>query len=221
MKISDALRARKSVRAFFAQDVPRTTIESILDAARWAPSGTNTQPWQVAVVSGAQKQKLQCLLGNAFRTGQKPKMEYRYYPQEWVEPFLGRRRACGYQLFAAVNITRADKDKRLEQWAANYRAFDAPVMLFFFMDERLDKGSYMDFGMFLQSVMLAAVEHGLATCPQAALGEFPGIVKTFLGYEKNLTLMCGMALGFENPDAPVNAYRTPRESVESFTRFYV
>jgi len=124
------------------------------------------------------------------------------------------------QLYSALGIDHKDKQHRMDQWAANYRSFDAPVALYFFLDGRLCTGSFVDFGMFLQSLMLAAVEEGLATCPQAALGEYPDIVKQALGYPEECTLLCGMALGFEDKDALENSYRTPREDVHTFTRFF-
>jgi nitroreductase len=195
-------------------------IREILDAARHAPSGANTQPWQVAVVKGDAKRRLEQRIGDAFRSGTEPRMDYLYYPTEWSEPYKSRRVACGLQLYDALRIARDDRERRLEQWAANYRAFDAPIALFFFMDAGLQTGSFMDYGMFLQSVMLVAVEKGLATCPQAALGEYPGIVKQELGYPENSILICGMALGYEDPDAPINSYRVPREEVSTFTRYF-
>ena len=220
MHVREALRNRKSTRAFLAKPVAREQIIAILDAARHAPSGTNAQPWQVAVVSGQKKSELAQAMENAFRTNGPGVMDYHYYPLEWHEPFKKRRVTCGAQLYAALNIDRHDKERRFEQWAANYRAFDAPVVLFFFLDPTMQKGSFLDCGMFIQSVMLAAVEQGLATCAQAALGQYPELVKDFLGYRRDTILLCGMALGFEDPDAPVNTYRTEREEVAVFTRFY-
>ncbi|MEJ2056919.1 MAG: nitroreductase, partial [Desulfofustis sp.] len=151
---------------------------------------------------------------------EKPQMEFQYYPLTWKEPYKTRRFECGLQLYAALGIKRQDKERRFEQWVANYRAFDAPVMLFFFMDPGLETGSYMDYGMFMQSIMLVAVEYGLATCPQAALGEYPQIVKEALGYPAEKVLLGGMALGYEDQDALVNSYRTPRLAVDEFTRFF-
>jgi len=220
MNVRNALLARKSVRAFLAKPVEREIIERILDAARHAPSGANTQPWQVAVVSGCKKQGIQEKMVAGFRSGKRGQADYQYYPVEWTSPYKDRRRACGLQLYSALDIKREDKERQRDQWAANYRAFNAPVALFFFMDVGLATGSFMDFGMFLQSLMLAAVEEGLATCPQAALGEYPEIVKQALGYPADSILICGMALGFEDRDAAVNSYRTPREDVHTFTRFF-
>ena len=220
MDVVEALKRRKSTRAFLQRSVEKAVIEQILAAARHAPSGANTQPWQVAVVSGERKRQLQLRIEQAFRDGMTGKMDYLYYPTEWTEPYRSRRSECGLQLYNALCIERQDKQRRSEQWAANYRAFDAPVALFFFMEAGLQTGSFMDYGMFLQSLMLAAVEQGLATCPQAALAEYPAIVKQALGYPDNSILICGMALGYEDPDASVNQYRTGRQEVAAFTRWF-
>ncbi|OGR17412.1 MAG: nitroreductase [Desulfobacterales bacterium GWB2_56_26] len=220
MNIIDALLQRKSARAFLDKPVDREKIERILRAARHAPSGTNAQPWQVAVVSGKKKEELTRILSEAFQQNGPGVMDYQYYPIDWHEPYKSRRVACGAQLYTALGIDRRDKERRLAQWAANYRAFGAPVILFFFLDPVMQKGSFLDYGMFLQSVMLAAQEEGLATCAQAALGQYPQLIKDFLGYSRDTTLICGMALGYEDKEAPVNHYRTPREEVVVFTRFF-
>ncbi|SEH06025.1 nitroreductase [Candidatus Venteria ishoeyi] len=220
MHVIDALKQRKSTRAFLDKVVTTAQIERILDAARHAPSAANTQPWQVAVVMGESKKALEQKLEQAFQGGETPAMDYTYYPQQWQAPYKERRGACAVQMYQALNIQREDKEKRRSQWAANYRAFDAPVVLFFFLDSVMETGSFMDYGMFLQSVMLTAQAEGLATCPQAALGEYPQIVKQSLGYAQDTVLLCGMALGYEDTDTEVNHYRTPREDVTSFTRFF-
>ena len=220
MNVREALKKRKSTRAFLDREVSKQQVVAILEAARHAPSGVNAQPWQVAVVSGDTKMRLQEKIETAFRNGEKPGMDFQYYPLKWVEPYKTRRFDCGLQLYEALGITRQEKERRLEQWIANYRSFDAPVALYFFMDPGLQTGSYMDYGMFMQSIMLAAVEEGLATCPQAALGEFPQIVKETLGFAEESILLSGMALGYEDTEALVNSYRTPRLPVEAFTRFF-
>ncbi len=220
MNVNEALTERKSVRAFLDKSVHQEKIVKILQAARHAPSGTNAQPWQVAVVTGGKKDQLTRAMETAFRKDGLGTMDYTYYPLEWHEPYKKRRVSCGAQLYSALNIERRDKARRLEQWVANYRAFEAPVILFFFLDPFMEKGSFLDYGMFLQSVMLAALEEGLATCPQAALGQYPALVKEALGYNPETILICGMALGYEDKEAPVNNYRTPREDVELFTRFF-
>ncbi len=220
MNIKDALIKRKSTRAFLKKAVSIEQIERILNVARYAPSGTNTQPWQVAVVTGYKKRQLEQLLESTFQMGVRGEMDYQYYPSEWKEPYKGRRQACGSQLYTTLGITRTDKEKRKAQWAVNYRAFDAPVMLFFFMDPFLKMGSFLDYGMFIQSVMLAAIEEGLATCAQVALAEYPKIVKKVLDYPEKSILVCGMALGYEDTEAKINRYRTPREEVQTFTKFF-
>ena len=220
MNVSDALLQRKSTRAFTDKAVSLETLRKVLDVARHAPSGVNTQPWQVAVVSGDKKERLCAHMEEQFRNNVKGAMDYSYYPEEWIDPYRGRRKSCGLQMYSTLSIGRDEKQKQLDQWAANYRAFDAPVVLFFFLDPIMSAGSYLDYGMFLQSIMLAAIEAGLATCPQAALGEYPEIVKQELGYPLDSILIGGMALGYEEKEALVNSYRTDRLAVDEFTHFF-
>ncbi len=220
MSVVKMLAERKSTRAFLDKPVDRKLIEDILAAAGHAPSGVNTQPWQVAVLSGQSKDALCAAMETAFRSGQKGKMDYQYYPLNWEGVYKDRRKACGLQMYSTLQISREDKQRQTDQWAANYRAFDAPVMLLFFMDGIMQTGSFLDYGMFIQSVMLTAQEYGLATCPQAALAEYPQIVKDKLGYAHDSILLCGIALGYEDPDALINSYRTPREEVTEFARFF-
>ena len=220
MNVIKALEQRKSTRAFLSKEVEQEKINTILNAARHAPSGTNTQPWQVAVVTGEAKIKLQTKIEEAFRAGDKGNADYTYYPDEWQQPYASRRKECGLLMYKTLGITREDKERQINQWAANYRAFDAPVLLLFFMDDVMQTGSYIDYGMFLQSVMLAAVDQGLASCPQASIADYPEIIKAELGYPEETVLLCGMALGYEDKDALVNSYRTSREDVDSFTRYF-
>lgn len=217
--VTDAIHARHSTRAFLEKAVAMETIQQILDTARFAPSGVNTQPWQVAVVTGQTKTELQNKMLAQFEAGERGKMQYDYYPKEWVAPFKQRRIETGKKLYGALKIDRSEKEKQLAQWAANYRAFDAPVALYFFIDKHLETGSYFDYGMFVDNIMLLAIEAGLATCPQGALGEYPDIVAEQLGYQEQI-LLGGMAMGYEDTEHPVNQYRTERASVESFTQFF-
>lgn len=219
MSVENLLKSRHSVRAFLDTPVSDDHIQRILDAARFAPSGANTQPWQVVVLSGQAKQRLNTALMQAFESGEPAQPDYHYYPDEWQAPYLDRRRQCGLQLYHSLQIERHDKTARQAQWAANYRAFDAPVMLLFLMDASLQTGSYLDYGMFLQSVMLTALELGLGSCPQAALAEYPDIVRQQLDLPADTRVIAGMALGYEDTDAAVNQYRTEREPVAQFCRF--
>jgi nitroreductase len=220
MNVLEALKRRKSVRAFLDQPVETVKIEMLLQYARYAPSGVNMQPWTVCVVSGTKKREIETNMVRAFEEGIPPHMDYRYYPREWTEPYKSRRKAAGLLMYSTLGIARGDGAAQAEQWKKNYRAFGAPVVLYFFIDAALEKGSYLDYGMFLQSVMLSATALGLSTCPQAALAEYPDIVREALGVSEGNSLLCGMALGYEDTEAPVNGYRTDRVSVEEFTTFY-
>ncbi|MHC3994558.1 nitroreductase [Thiomicrolovo sp. ZZH C-3] len=220
MKTLDALLERKSVRAFLDKAVEKTTIETILEHAKHAPSGVNMQPWSVCVVGGSIKKRIETRVIEAFEADEKARMDYHYYPQQWEEPYRSRRKETGLLMYRTLGIAKEDKAAQAEQWKANYRAFDAPVVLYFFIDAALEKGSWLDYGMFLQSVMLAATSLGLGSCPQAALAEYPDIVREELGIGSDKTLLCGMALGYEDKTAPVNGYRTTRIPVDAFTAFY-
>jgi len=220
MDVKKALEERKSTRAFLDKEVPIKVVNAIIEQAKTAPSGVNTQPWQIAVVTGNSKTKLCDKLEEAFRAGKKGVMDYSYYPTEWVDEYKERRKACGLLMYSTLEISREDKQKQLDQWALNYQAFGAPVILLFFIDKVMEKGSYMDYGMFLQSIMLSAVGHGLATCPQAALGEYPEIVRQEFPNYKDKVVLCGMALGYEDKDQIVNSYRTPREEIGRFVNYY-
>ncbi|WP_321323566.1 nitroreductase [Thiomicrorhabdus sp.] len=220
MNVSQAITQRQSTRAFTPQHVDIQTIKSILEIAKHAPSGVNMQPWQVVVVQGQRKEEISQKMIKAFRAKETETMDYHYYPTTWIQPYKSRRVETGTKLYQALNIQREDKEKRLAQWEANYRSFDAPVMLLFFIDESLETGSYLDYGMFLQNIMLLAEEYGLATCPQGALAEFPSIIKQAFNIEKTKKLIGGMALGYKDVNHPVNQYRTDRIELDEFCTFY-
>lgn len=220
MHTLDAITSRQSSRSFLSREVSQQTITEILSAARWAPSGANMQPWRVAVASGESKQRIGDAILAARKNGMEGAPDYQYYPPEWFEPYSLRRKTTGLALYSALGIGREDKLERLAAWDSNYRFFDAPVGLLIFLDRRLAQGSWMDLGMFLQNIMLAAHATGLATCPQASISDYPDIVRDILGIEHNWALACGIALGYPDKDAPVNNYRTTREPVESFTSWH-
>ena len=220
MDLKTTLMERKSTRAFLNKEVPMDIINEIIEQSKTAPSGVNTQPWQVAVIQGESKNNLCNKFEMAFREGVKGSMDYKYYPVEWRDEYKQRRKECGLMLYSTLNISREDKDRQLDQWALNYQAFNAPVILLFFIDRSMEKGSFMDYGMFIQSIMLSAVEKGLATCPQAALGEYPDIVRQEFPEYKDKMVLCGLALGYEDKGQIVNSYRTPREDLSRFVRYY-
>jgi nitroreductase len=220
MNIISVMKTRKSCRAFLKRDVEAKKIHAILDAARWAPSGVNMQPWRVAVVRGETKRTISDAIIAAREAGQAENPDYHYYPGEWFEPYKSRRKATGLALYSALQIGREDNQARTEAWNNNYRFFGAPVGLLVFLDRHLGQGSWVDIGMFLQNLMLAAESEGLATCPQASLAEYPDIVRGILGIGDEMALVCGLSLGYADPDAAVNGYRTPREPVDAFTTWH-
>lgn len=220
MDVLEAMRDRKSTRAYLDKPVARVTIESILDAARWAPSGVDCQPWQVAVVANETKKRISEALLAARVAKQPENPDYAYYPKEWNEPYKSRRKASGLALYQALNISKDDASARLKAWNNNYQFFGAPVGLLFFVDRSLSQGSWVDMGMFIENVMLAARGLGLETCPQASLAEYPDIVRGILNITETHALICGMALGYADTSAPVNRYRTEREQVRNFTTWY-
>ncbi|MFT6625330.1 MAG: nitroreductase [Cycloclasticus sp.] len=217
MNIKEAIENRISVRSYLDKPVSKETITQVLDTARWAPSGTNTQPWKVLVVQGEKKQAITDAFLSANQAGVKTNPDYEYYPTEWQEPFKQRRFECGMDLYKALDIGREDKEKRIEASLANYKFFGAPVTLFFFIDKVMGKGSWFDMGMFLQSVMLAAREYGLGTCPQASTSDYPDIVREITGVSDQYSLICGLSMGYPDDSKPVNQYRTRRTNVDEFT----
>jgi nitroreductase len=217
-----AITSRHSVRAFLPTPVPRETIEAILAVASRAPSGTNTQPWKVHVLTGRAKQALSHDIRAAYDDPAQlagHKEEYAYYPAEWRSPYLERRRKVGWDLYSLLGIGKGDKARMHEQHGRNYAFFDAPVGFIFTIDRVLQQGSWMDYGMFLQNIMVASRARGLDTCPQAAFMQFHRIIERHLGLAGDEMVVCGMSLGYADPDAIVNRLVTEREPVSGFARF--
>jgi nitroreductase len=225
--VDAAIESRFSCRAFLREKpVARSTIEEILAVARRAPSGTNTQPWQVYVLQGASRDTLSdkvCAAHDAIYAdpslAESYREEYEYYPTKWVSPYIDRRRENGWSLYGLLGIAKGEKDKMHAQHQRNFRFFDAPVGLMFTIDRILGRGSLMDCGMFLQNVMVAARARGLHTCPQAAWNGFANIILPHIGAGEGEMLVCGMSLGYADLAAPVNGFHTPREPVATFTRW--
>lgn len=220
MSIIETIKARHSTRAFLDDAIDRQTLYHILDSARWAPSGVNSQPWKVVVLGQENIHTLAESLTQARVNGTDPTPDYSYYPEHWKEPYSTRRRTCGLNLYRAMGIGAKDSKQQLAAWNRNYRFFDAPVGLLFFIDKEMQTGSWIDMGMFMQNIMLAAKEFGLDTCPQASLAEYPDIVRSQLNIENHWLLLTGMAIGYADPNAAVNQYRLPREKVDDFTQWY-
>jgi nitroreductase len=224
--VDQAITSRMSVRAFLPDAVPRETLMQVLNVASRAPSGVNTQPWKVYVLQGATRDSLVskvCAAHEAVHADPALAAQYQeaysYYPEKWISPYIDRRRENGWGLYGLLGIGKGDKDKMHMQHQRNYRLFDAPVGLMFTIDRVLGRGSLLDYGMFLQSIMVSARGHGLHTCPQAAWNGFAKIILPHIGAGEEEMLVCGMALGYADPSALVNSYHTPREPASQFTHF--
>lgn len=218
MSVIEAIEGRRCVRRFRPDPVPEDTLRAILTTAARAPSGSNTQPWQVHVVTGAARQRVIDAVAESIDT-QAGDPEYRYYPDDWFEPYLARRRKVGLDLYRLLGLTRENKAGMAAQHRRNFQFFDAPVGLFFSMDRRFQLGSWLDMGMFIQNVMLAARGHGLETCPQAAWIFHGPAMHRALRLSDDHVLLCGMSLGVEDTTAIENTLRTERAPVEEFTTF--
>lgn len=221
--VDEAITSRRSIRAYLPTPVPRETIEEILRVASRAPSGTNTQPWKVHVLTGAAKQRLSADIKAAFddpAERARHTEEYAYYPTHWQSPYIDRRRKVGWDLYGLLGIGKTDKERMHAQHGRNYAFFDAPVGLIFTIDRVMQQGSWLDYGMFLQNIMVAARARGLDTCPQAAFTQFHRIIEAQLGLGPDEMVVCGMSLGHADPEAIENTLVTEREPVAGFTRFH-
>jgi nitroreductase len=221
--VDEAITSRRSIRAFLPTEVPHQMIVDILQVASRAPSGTNIQPWQVHVLTGQSKDSLAAKLlavHNDHAARAEHVAEYPYYPLTWVSPYIERRRKVGWDLYGLLNLTRDDKAGMHDQHGRNYAFFDAPVGLMFTIDRILERGSWLEYGMFMQNIMIAARARGLDTCPQAAFTPFHRIVSEHLGLPPSAMLVCGMSLGYADQTRIENSLETEREAVPSFTRFH-
>ena len=222
--VFDAIESRMSVRAFTKDQVDRDLVMRILNLSARAPSGTNTQPWKVYVLEGKVLKDLCTKVCDAYDNiaanpdlAKEYQPEYDYYPSKWFIPYIDRRRENGWGLYGLLGITKGDKEKMHAQHRKNFEAFGAPVYLFFTIDKELGKGSMLDYGMFLQNIMIAAKGEGLDTCPQAAWNDYAKIILPLIGAQANEMLVCGMALGYANKNEIVNTFHTPRVDAKDFT----
>lgn len=225
-QLDSVIQSRASVRAFTQRPVSDATVEDILRVAARAPSGVNTQPWRAYVLRGECKEALVrkvCKVHDGiYRQEVDPsefKEEYPYYPHQWFSPYLDRRRQNGLALYELVGISKGDKDRMHHQHQNNFRFFGAPVGIMFTVHRELEQGSLIDYGMFLQNVMLAARARELDTCPQAAWNAYARIILPHVGASENEMLVCGMSLGYRDESAAVNRLQTPREETRSFVKF--
>jgi nitroreductase len=218
--VDEAIATRRSIRRYLDTPVPLGTVEAILDVSARAPSGTNMQPWRGYALAGAAKDALVTAVQAAYDARDpEHQQEVQYYPDEFFEPYLSRRRAVGWELYGLLGIAKGEAAKMQAQHRRNFQFFDAPVGLIFTVDRRLATGSWLDYGMFLENVMIAARGHGLDTCAQAAWTHFHRAIRPVLGLAEEEIVICGMALGYADPEAPENTLVTTRVPARSFIRF--
>ena len=218
--VHEAMTSRRSIRAFLPDPADPAVIDELLRLAGTAPSGSNIQPWQVHVLTDGARNRLSAALLSAHESGQEARREYNYYPVNWRSPYIERRRATGWGLYGLLGIQKGDREATARQHGRNYAFFGAPVVLIFTIDNDLEEGSWLDFGMFLQNIMLGARGFGLHTCAQAALANYPAIVKAQLGISADKTLVCGMSIGYADLSDPVNQFQPERIALEDFVQYH-
>ncbi len=216
MNVDEALKTRISVRAFTGQPVPEALVRDILEVARFAPSGGNLQPWRVIAVAGAARDAV-AALAKANLPGDEG--ERLVYPANLWEPYRTRRYKLGEDMYALLGIPRANKAARLMHLAQNFEFFGAPVGLFFIIDKAMGHGQWAHLGMFMQSVALAAIERGVASCMQEAWARMRTPLAAHFGLGDHEMIYCGMALGYADASKPVNTLRSDRASVDEIAEF--
>lgn len=221
LTVEEALLSRRSVRAFRPDPVPRGVVAEILALSSRAPSGTNIQPWKVRVLAGRERDRLAMAMVEAYLAKGEDGFNYpyNYYPVKWREPYLGRRRKVGWDLYGLLGLTRDNKEGMAKQHARNFDFFGAPVAMIFTIDHDMELGSWLDYGMFLENIMLAARGKGLDTCPQAAIASAHKVVREVLAIPESEKIVCGISLGYADPNAIENKLVTVREPVGAFTQF--
>lgn len=220
--VDEAITSRHSIRAFLPTPVAREDIERMLEVASRAPSGSNIQPWKVYVLTGEIKQRLSEAVTAAFLDPNHAavhKAEYRYYPDNWVSPYIERRRKVGLDLYKLLGLGRDDKRGMQLQHARNYRYFDAPVGIIITMARSMNQGSWLDIGCFVQNLMVAARARGLDTCAQAAFNHFHAIVREITGIPHDEVMVCSVSLGYADHSRIENSLISEREPVNAFTTF--
>lgn len=217
--VDQAIRTRHSIRRFLPTPVPKTVVSELLELAARAPSGTNIQPWKVYALCGEEKVALSAAILEQFERGEADSHEFDYYPKQWVEPWISRRRKIGLGLYGLLGIGKDDKAGMKRQTGRNFLFFDAPVGLIFTMEKSLGSGMLLDYGMFLGNLMTAARARGLDTCAQAFFADYQRAIRTTLGIPENERVLCGMSLGYADTEAPENKLVTEREPVAGFTTF--
>ena len=221
LSADEAITSRRSVRAFKSDPVPRETVAHILEVASRAPSGTNTQPWHVHVFTGdALKSLCDVVLDAFWNEPEKHQNDRLHYLDEWRDPYLARRRKVGWDLYGLEGIAKGEHEKTREFHSRNFKFFNAPVGLIFTIDRDLGWMSWLDYGMFMQNICIAARGQDLHTCPQAAWGTYHKVIQKHLDLPEQQLVLCGMSLGYEDTTAEVNKLETAREPLDAFVTFH-
>lgn len=216
--VCQAIKDRKSIRAFLKKEVTDEDLIEAVKIAQYAPSSANMQPWQVIFVKGEKKQELANQLMTAYDQKIPANSDMSAYLDHWIDPYKSRRFQVGMQLYQALGISKEDKERRNAAMRANFDGFGAPVFGFIYMDDVMELGSYFDCGAFVQSLMLALRSFGLESCAQASVTEYSSVIKSYVNLSKSQKLLMGLAIGYGDYDHPVNSFRTPRAEVETFLK---
>jgi nitroreductase len=217
--VEAAILERRSIRGFLPDPVPREDVEHLLDVAARAPSGTNMQPWRVVALAGEERRRFSEAVAVAYLAGAEPGAEVQYYPSPLPEPYRARTREIGWGLYGLLGIARGEREKSRAHVVNNLHFFGAPVGLVCLIDRALKIGSWLDYGMFIENIALAARARGLDTCAMAVFSDFPLTIRMLLGLPESDMIVCGMAIGREDRAAPANALRTTRVPAASFATF--
>lgn len=221
--VDEIINSRRSIRAFLPKAVNQDDVREILQVSVRAPSGSNTQPWKVYVLTGNKLQQLITSIlaaHNDLDVSKTHTEQYNYYPVKWIAPYVDRRRKIGWDLYSLLGLGRENKTGMHAQHGRNFAFFDAPVGLIFTIDRVMEQGSWLDYGMFLQNIMLASRARGLDTCPQAAFTQYHKIIADVLELPDNEMLVCGMSLGYADMSKIENTLTTEREDVDHFVKFF-
>ena len=221
MDVDEAITSRRSVRAFKSDAVPRETVAHILEVASRAPSGTNIQPWHVHVFTGDSLTSLSDAVLDAYwNEPEKHSNDRLHYMEDWRDPYLARRRKIGWDLYGLLGIKKGEREKTREFHSRNFKFFNAPVGMIFTIDRDMGWMSWLDYGMFMENICIAARGQGLHTCPQAAWGQYHDVIEKHLALPPEQVVHCGMSLGFEDTTAKVNSLATVREPLDTFVTFH-
>lgn len=219
MTVSEAVAARKSVRSFLDRPVDNGVIKEVLTKAARAPSGGNVQPWRLYILNGETQTRFKALMREKIAKGEFEEPEYAVYPPKLKEPYRSSRYKVGEDMYALLGIGREEKPKRLQWLTNNQQFFGAPAAAFCFVDRVMGPPQWSDLGMYLQTAMLLFQEAGIDTCAQESWARWPKTVSEFVGAPDELMLFCGLAIGYRDPDHPVNRLVSDREAFEDFAAF--